>query len=101
MVKYLRTQVQLETRHIDEANLPIILRTIKPNSARDVIVRYLSTEDREDIVRELEREVGGEPSAIRTTATELAIAAHQYMKAAEVPKEYQRFAKVFNEEESH
>ena len=86
---------------IDEANLPIILRTIKPNSPRDVIVRYLSTEEREDIVRELEQEVGGEPSTIKTTATELAIAAQQYTKAAELPQEYQQFAKVFSEEESH
>ena len=86
---------------IDEANLPIILRTIKPNSPRDVIVRYLSTEEREDITRELEREVGGEPPTIGTTATELAIAAQQYTKAAEIPMEYQRFAKVFSEEESH
>ena len=73
---------------IDEANLPIILRTIKPNSPRDVIVRYLSTEEREDIVQELEREVGGEPPTIRTTATELAIAAQQYTKATEIPAEY-------------
>ena len=73
---------------IDEANLPIVLRTIKPSHPRDVIVRYLSTEEREDIVRELEQEVGGEPPAIRTTATELAIAAQQYTKAAEIPEEY-------------
>ena len=86
---------------IDEANLPIVLRTIKPSHPRDVIVRYLSTEEREDIVQELEREAGGEPPAIRTTATELAIAAQQYMKAAEIPKEYQQYAKVFSEDESH
>ena len=86
---------------IDEANLPIILRTIKPNTPRDVVTRYLSTDEREDIVRELELEAGGEPPTIRTTATELAIAAQQYTKAAEIPPEYQQFAKVFNEEESH
>ena len=86
---------------IDKANLPIILRTIKPNSPREVIVRYLSTEEREDILQELEREVGGEPSTIKTTATELAIAAQQYTRAAEVPKEYRQFTKVFSEEESH
>ena len=86
---------------IDETNLPIVLRTIKPNSPREVVVQYLSTDEREDIVRELEREVGGEPSIIRTMATELAIAAQQYTVTAEIPKDYQRFAKVFNEEESH
>ena len=86
---------------IDEANLPIVLQTIKPNSPQDVITRYLSTEERDDIVRELEQEVGGEPPTIRTTATELAIAAQQYTKAAEIPEEYQQYAKVFSEEESH
>ena len=86
---------------IDEANLPIILRTIKPKSPRDAIVRYLSTEEREDVVRELEQGVGGKPPTIGTTATELAIAAQQYTKAAEIPTEYRRFAKVFSEEESH
>ena len=85
---------------IDEANLPIVLQTIKPNTAWEVVVRYLSTDERNDIVRELERDVGGEPPTIRTTATELAIAAQQYTKAAEIPEEYRRFAKVFNEEES-
>ena len=86
---------------IDEANLPIILRTINPNSPQDAVVRYLSTDERNDIVHELEQEVGGEPPTIRTTLTKLAIATQQYTKAAEVPKEYRRFAKVFNEEESH
>ena len=73
---------------IDEANLPIVLRTIKPNSPQDVVTRYLSTEERDDIVQELEQEVGGEPPTIWTTATELAIAAQQYTKAAEIPEEY-------------
>ena len=85
---------------IDEANLPIVLRTIKPHTTQEVVVRYLSTDERNDIVHELERDVGGEPPTIRTTATELAIAAQQYTKAAEIPEEYRRFAKVFNEEES-
>ena len=86
---------------IDEANLSIVLRTIKPNTPREAVVRYLSTDERENIVQELEREVGGEPSVIRTTATELAIAAQQYTTVAKIPKDYQRFAKVFSEEESH
>ena len=49
---------------IDEANLPIILRTIKPNAPREAVARYLSTDKQMDIVAELERTVGGEPSAI-------------------------------------
>ena len=52
-------------------------------------------------MKELEQTVGGEPLAIRTTATELAISAQQYMKRVDIPSEYQAFAKVFSEEESH
>ena len=86
---------------IDEANLPIVLRTIKPNTPRDAIVQYLSTDERNNIVAKLERTVGGEPPVVRTTATELAIAAQQYTKKVKIPKEYCAFAKVFSEEESH
>ena len=86
---------------IDEANLPIILRTIKPNMPQDIIAQYLSTNDREDIVCKLERTVGGEPPTIQTTATELAIAAQQYTKKVTIPEEYREFAKVFSKEKSH
>jgi hypothetical protein len=48
----------------------------------------------------LEHDVGGEPSTIRNTSVELAVAAQQYTKQVEIPKEYQKFAKVFSEEES-
>jgi hypothetical protein len=30
---------------IDESNLPIVLRTINPNERRDVVARYLSTDE--------------------------------------------------------
>jgi hypothetical protein len=85
---------------IDESNLPIVLRTINPNERRDVVARYLSTDERADIVAELERDVGGEPSVIRNASVDLAVAAQQYTKQVTIPKEYQRFAKVFSEEES-
>jgi hypothetical protein len=85
---------------IDESNLPIILRTINPTSRKDVVLRYLSTDERMGIVKELGREVGGEPPTIRNTLVELAIAAQQYTKKVEIPKEYKAFAKVFSEEES-
>jgi hypothetical protein len=49
---------------IDESNLPIILQTINPNERRDVVARYLSTDERADIVTELERDIGGEPPTI-------------------------------------
>jgi hypothetical protein len=85
---------------IDESNLPIVLRTINPNERRDVVARYLSTDERADIVAELERDVGGEPSVIRNASVDLAVAAQQYTKQVTIPKEYQRFAKVFSEEEA-
>ena len=49
---------------IDKANLPIILQTIKPKTPQDVIAQYLSTDDREEIVHQLEQTTGGEPPAI-------------------------------------
>jgi hypothetical protein len=66
----------------------------------DVVARYLSTDERADIVAELERDVGGEPSTIRNASVDLAVAAQQYTKQVEIPKEYWKFAKVFSEEES-
>jgi hypothetical protein len=85
---------------IDESNLPIVLRTINPHDRKDVVLRYLSTDERVEIVQELEREVGGEPPIIRNASVKLAVAAQQYTKKVEIPREYQKFAKVFSEEES-
>jgi hypothetical protein len=47
----------------------------------------------------LECKVGGEPPIIWNASVELAVAAQQYTKKVEIPKEYQKFAKVFSEEE--
>jgi hypothetical protein len=85
---------------IDESNLPIVLRTINPSNRKDVVLRYLSTDERAEIVAELEREVGGEPPMIRNTSVELAVAAQQYTKKVTIPEEYKKFGKVFSEEES-
>jgi hypothetical protein len=63
---------------IDESNLPIILRTINPQDRKDIVLRYLSTDERAEIVQELEREVSGEPPIIRNASVELAVAAQQY-----------------------
>src|SRR5258708_324239 len=41
-----------------------------------------------------------EQSTIHTMATDLAIAAKQYTTKAEIPPEYRKHAKVFNEEEA-
>jgi hypothetical protein len=51
---------------IDESNLPIVLRTINPSERRDIVVRYLSTDERANIVAELERDIGGEPPSFKT-----------------------------------
>src|SRR5580693_3830841 len=56
---------------IDESNLPIILRTIKPNDRRDVVAQYLSIDERADIITEQERDVGGELSIIRNASVDL------------------------------
>jgi hypothetical protein len=85
---------------IDESNLPIVLRMINPNDRKDIVLRYLSTDEQENIVAELEHEVGGEPPIIRNASVELAVATQQYTKKVDIPKEYQKFAKVFSEEES-
>jgi hypothetical protein len=85
---------------IDESNLPIVLHTINPCARRDVVSRYLSTDERADIVAELECDVGGEPSVIRNTSVNLAVAAQQYTKQVEIPEEYRKFTKVFSKEES-
>jgi hypothetical protein len=58
------------------------------------------TDERAEIVQELEREVGGEPPIIQNTSVELAVTTQQYTKKVEIPPKYQRFAKVFSEEES-
>ena len=42
-----------------------------------------------------------EETCIRTTSTDLAIAAQQYTVKTEVPPEYKSFTRVFSEEESH
>jgi hypothetical protein len=85
---------------IDESNLPVVLHTINPGKRKDVIARYLLTDERSEIIAELEREVGGEPPTIQNASVELAMATQQYTKKVEIPKEYQKFAKVFSEEES-
>jgi len=72
---------------IHERELPVIIRSVNPsNLGRDpVIAQIRGNED---------------DSRLQTTiSTELAIQAQQYTKKAEVPTEYQQFAKVFSEEE--
>ena len=53
-------------------------------------------EDKQQIVKELERECG-----IKGASMDLAIQAQQNQKTTTIPKEYQQFASMFSEEESH
>src|SRR6202012_134630 len=63
------------------------------------IVEKVREENKEQALRKLEEECY--PSHLRTTTTELAIAADQYTAKKEIPDKYKRHAKVFSEEESH
>ncbi len=73
---------------IDEKALPIILQSVNPSiPGKDPIITRIKGE--------------GDNGHLRaTTSMELAIKAQQYTQKAEVPKEYQQFAKLFSEEES-
>jgi len=73
---------------INEQELPIILQSVNPfiPGKSSIIARAKGPDDKSRI------------SAM--TSTELAIKAQQYTQKVEVPTEYQKFAKVFSEEES-
>ena len=93
-------QITWKTATIDVTALPIVIRTVNPRIARmapviATLAAELTAAERYNIVHTL-----AEQSTIRTTATDLAISAQQYSKATSVPPEYQRHAKVFNEEEA-
>jgi hypothetical protein len=85
---------------IDKTNLPVVLRMINLHEKKEVILQYLSTDERMSIVEELEQTVGGKPPTIRNTSVDLAVATQQYTKKVEIPQEYRAFAKVFSEEKS-
>ncbi len=71
---------------INERELPIILQSVNPfTPGKDPIIA---------------RAKGMDSRLAAVTSTELAIQAQQYTKRVEVPMEYQRFTKVFSEQES-
>ncbi|SRR6266702_2295289 len=78
---------------IDEAILPIVLRSVNPQTSYKSIIVH-TEQEKEEIVQTLESKC-----TIRTTATELAIQAQQYTTKMEVPKEYSDFTKVFSKED--
>jgi len=78
---------------IHKQALPVVIWSVNP---------YIH--GKEPIIAEVKVQmaISKEPQYIiqATTATDLAIAAQQYTKKAEIPKEYHEFAKVFSKEES-
>jgi hypothetical protein len=92
---------------IDTSHLPIIIQslswyqttqtTISETRVARIITKPLSDRDKDQIIQELKEEC----SLGQGLATQFAQDAGQYTKAVEVPEEYQRHAKVFNEEASN
>jgi hypothetical protein len=80
---------------IDKHVLPIIISLINPQITRNqpTIATTLSEETKQAIVRQLDREC-----TIRGVATDLAIQAGEQQTDAELPKEYQDFARLFSDE---
>jgi hypothetical protein len=80
---------------IDKCTLPIIISSINPRITRQqpTIATTLSEETKQSIVRQLDAEC-----TIRGVATDLAIQVGEQQTDAELPKEYQEFARLFNDE---
>jgi hypothetical protein len=90
-------QITWQTATINVSALPIVIRTVNPCIERiaPVIVRTLSQTEATKIVQELL-----EMTTIRTTATDLAIAARKDAPIIELPHEYQHHARIFSDEEA-
>jgi hypothetical protein len=80
---------------IDKRVLPIIISSINPHITRNqpTIATMLTNEEKHSIVRQLDKEC-----SIRGVATDLAIQAGEQQINAELPPEYQEFARLFNDE---
>ena len=77
--------------------LPVIIRSVNPciQHLRPIIAKATTDTIKAMIVQQLEMQ-----SCIKTTSTNLAIAAEQHTKKVEIPPHYQQFTKVFSEEDS-
>jgi hypothetical protein len=75
--------------------MPVIISSINPRitQSRPIIASTLTEGSKRSIVRQLETEC-----TIRGVATELAIQAGEQQTEAELPKEYQEFARLFSDE---
>jgi len=83
---------------IGEESLPVIIQSINPciPKLQPVIAATTTEHLKALIIQTLEQQ-----SCIKTTSTDLAIAAGQHKAKVELPAQYQKFAKVFSEDESH
>src|SRR6266702_2267872 len=89
-------KLQFDWTHavIHEKALPIVIRSVNPCiPGKDPIVA--ATMSQAEYIRMLQ-----EHTIKATTATDLAIAAKQYTTKTTVPPKYQKYQKVFSEEES-
>jgi hypothetical protein len=92
---------------IDTTDLPVIIRslswyqttqtTVSNATVARIVTEPLSDQEKDQIVQELEDEC----SSGRGMATQFAQDAQQYTQNVEVPPEYQRHSKVFDEEASN
>jgi hypothetical protein len=80
---------------IDERILPIIISSINPRNLTQhpTIATSMSEDDKQSIIRQLKAECH-----VRGVATDLAIQAGAEQNQAELPKEYQEFARLFSDE---
>ena len=85
---------------INEGNLPVVLKTIRPTDQWDVLTHYLSTEAQNTTVAWSREESHHGPPVIRSATVELVVAARQQTLKPVIPNEYQQFASLFSEEES-
>jgi hypothetical protein len=80
---------------INEKALPVVIKSKRPEFSKEVLAHLLSETDKHNIIATLEQQC-----TIRSMATDLAIATGPVKEVA-IPKEYEKFAKVFSKEESH
>jgi hypothetical protein len=80
---------------IDECILPITISSINPRITKKqpVITKALTMDEKQSIVQQLDAEC-----SIRGVATDLATQAGEQQIDAELPKEYQEFARLFSDE---
>jgi hypothetical protein len=82
---------------INTSHLPIVLNSVNPRLIQQgETIATLHTEDKQSILDELTHEC-----TARGVSTDLAIDAKSEAKEVTLPPEYQCFASVFSEEESH